>query len=345
VKFLKVPASAAANCVLAHNVFDERGNRLLRKGALLTAQHRELLLQSGHREIYVAQLEASDLGENEAAQRVAAVVAGDGVFSPGAATGRANLKATASGLLRINIDAVNHLNEIDEGITVATLPAFSVVRAKQMVTTVKIIPFAVPQAAVEIIEKFCRTCPPIIRVQALPPRRVGLIVSAHQHRGDENQHERIAAEFTPALQTRLENLGSAIAQKNFVDHEPPDIAQAIRAQLAAGCEMILMISMTAIIDRHDVAPTAIEMSGGLVEHFGVPVDPGNLLLVGYHGATPIIGVPGCVRSPKINAFDLVLPRLLAGDHLTRRELVRLGHGGLLEEIRERHLLREAMEHL
>ena len=345
MKFLKVPAGAAAHCVLAHNVFDERGNRILRKGVLLTAQHGELLLKHGRFEIYVARLEANDLNENEAARRVAAVVAGDGVFSPGAATGRANLKATAPGLLRINIDAVNHLNEIDDGITVATLPAFSVVRAKQMVATVKIIPFAVPQAAVEIIETFCRNCPLIIRVQALPPRRVGVIVSAHQHRGDENQHERIAAEFTPALQTRLEKLGSAIAQKNFAEHEPVEMAQAIRAQLTADCEMVLIVSMTAIIDRHDVVPAAIEMSGGIVEHFGVPVDPGNLLLVGYHGATPIIGVPGCARSPKINAFDLVLPRLLAGDRLTRRDLVRLGHGGLLEEIRERHLLREAMEHL
>jgi len=345
VKFIKVPAGAAVNCILAHNVFDGGGKHILKKGDLLTAHHLERLLALGRYEIYVAQIEESDIGENEAARRIAAAVAGDGVFSPGAATGRANLKATASGLLRINIDAVNHLNEIDDSITVATLPAFSVVRAKQMVATVKIIPFAVPQAAVETIETFCRNCPPMIRVQALPQRRVGLIVSAHQRRGDENQHERIAAEFTPALQTRLGKLGSAIAQNNFAEHEPADIAQAIHAQLTAGCEMILIVSMTAIIDRHDVAPAAIEMSGGRVEHFGVPVDPGNLLLVGYHGATPIIGVPGCCRSPKINAFDIVLPRLLAGDRLTRRELVRLGHGGLLEEIRERHLLREAMEHL
>jgi molybdenum cofactor cytidylyltransferase len=99
--------------------------------------------------------------------------------------------------------------------------------------------------------------------------------------------------------------------------------------------MILIASMTAIIDRHDVVPTAITQAGGVVEHFGVPVDPGNLLLVGYCDATPIIGAPGCVRSPKINAFDLVLPRLLAGERITRHDLIRLGHGGLLEEIRER----------
>ena len=345
MKFLRVPIAEATGCVLAHNMFDAAGRRLFKKGDLLTAPHLERLLALGRHEIYVAQIEGSDIGENEAARRIAAAVAGDGVFSPGVATGRANLKATAPGLLRINVDAVNHLNEIDDGITVATLPAFSVVRAKQMVATVKIIPFAVPQAAVETIETFCRHCPSIIRVQALLPRRVGLIVSAHQHRGDGNQHERIAAEFAPALQTRLEKLGSAITQKNFAEHEPVEMAQAIRAQLAAGSEMILLVSMTAIIDRHDVAPAAIEMSGGAVEHFGVPVDPGNLLLVGYHGATPIVGVPGCARSPKINAFDLVLPRLLAGDRLMRRELVRLGHGGLLEEIRERHLLREAVEHL
>jgi molybdenum cofactor cytidylyltransferase len=130
---------------------------------------------------------------------------------------------------------------------------------------------------------------------------------------------------------------------DFAEHEVADIASAIRRQLLAGCEMIIIVSMTAIIDRHDVVPMAIEQAGGVVEHFGVPVDPGNLLVLGYAGPVPIIGAPGCVRSPKTNAFDLVLPRLLAGEQISRRDLVQLGHGGLLEEIRERHLLREASD--
>ncbi|MGH7601892.1 MAG: molybdopterin-binding protein, partial [bacterium] len=257
---------------------------------------------------------------------------------PHAATGRANLKAAIAGLLRINVEAVDHLNEIDDGITVATLATHAFVRTAQMVATVKIIPFAVPQSAVQTLEEYTRTAESIISVQALPARKVGLIVTTHQ-----DQHQRIAAEFAPALQARLEQLGSAITRTDFAEHEIADIASAIRQQLAAGHEMILIVSMTAIIDRHDVVPMAIAQGSGVVVHFGVPVDPGNLLLIGYAGSVPIIGVPGCVRSPKINAFDLVLPRLLAGERITRHELVRLGHGGLLEEIRERHLLRESID--
>jgi len=140
----------AAGGVLAHHVLE---NRLLKKGALLAAHHIDLLRQPGCDAVYVAKLDSGDIDENEAARRVAAAVAGTGVFSPGAATGRANLKATADGLLRINIAALDHLNEIDDGITLATLPAHSFVREAQMVATVKIIPFAVPQTAVEAIEK------------------------------------------------------------------------------------------------------------------------------------------------------------------------------------------------
>jgi molybdenum cofactor cytidylyltransferase len=338
VKFLRVPIAEATGDVLAHNVHDADGHRVLRKGAVLTAGDVIRLAKLGRDHVYVARLEAGDTGEDEAARCVAAAVAGNGIFSPGAATGRANLKAAFAGLLRVNVEAVDRLNQIDDGITMATLATHSFVRATQMVATVKIIPFAVPDKAVKAAEAYSRSVAPIISVQSLPVRKVGLLVTAHQ-----SQQRRIAAESTPALQARLERLGSSIAQSDFAEHEVDDIAQAIRQQLAARCEMILIVSTTAIIDRHDIVPLAIEQAGGEVEHFGVPVDPGNLLLVGYFAATPLIGVPGCARSTKTNAFDLVLPRLLAGDRISRRDLVRLGHGGLLEEIRERHLLRESID--
>jgi molybdenum cofactor cytidylyltransferase len=338
MKFLRVPISEAAGGVLAHNVIDAEGRRILKKGELLSDRHLGKLAACGRDFVYVAQLDAGDIGEDEAARRVATAVAGPGVFSPHAATGRANLKAMTAGLLRVNVEAIADLNQIDDGIMVATLVTHSFVRAAQMVATVKIIPFAVAQSAVQAVEEYSRSVTPIISVRALPARKVGLIVTAHQ-----NQHQRIAAEFTSALQTRLERLGSTIIQTDFAEHEIADIALMIQRQLAAGHEMILIVSMTAIIDRHDMVPMAIAQAGGVVEHFGVPVDPGNLLLLGYAGFVPIIGAPGCVRSPKINAFDIVLLRLLAGERITRRDLVRLGHGGLLEEIRERRLLREAID--
>jgi molybdenum cofactor cytidylyltransferase len=362
VKFLRVPITEAAGCVLAHNVHDARDRCLFKKGALLSTRDIARIMSLGRDFVYVAKLEPGDIGEDEAARRIAAAVTGPGTFSPGAATGRANVKAATAGLLRINVEAIHYLNDIDDGITVATLSTCSCVRASQMVATIKIIPFAVSQNGVEEVERFAGTVAPILTVTALPARKVGLIVTAfmalpqkdHRDRDDQasrlesrvtnstreslcltatdqSQHELIAAEFAPALLMRLERLGSSLHRQDFAEHEVEAIARAIGSQLAAGCEMILIVGMTAIIDRHDVVPSAIEMAGGVVEHFGVPVDPGNLLLVAYRGSVPILGVPGCARSPKTNAFDLVLPRLLAGERITRRDLVRLGHGGLLEK--------------
>jgi molybdenum cofactor cytidylyltransferase len=352
MKFLRVPIAEAVGEVIAHNFFDARGRRVASKGEVLTAEIAGSLAALGREFVYVARLAAEDLGENEAAQRVAAEVKGPGIFTPRAATGRANLKATAGGLLRLKVKAIDALNEIDDGITIMTLPNHSPVASAQLVATVKIIPFAVPRQSIEAVEKFAKGEAPVLSVQDLPARRVGLIVTAHQSASLSepsskevlmSQHERLLSEFVPALQARLEQSGSSLSRTDFADHEAEDIARAIERQLAGRCEMILIASMTAIIDRRDVVPTAIEQIGGKVEHFGVPVDPGNLLLLGYCENVPVIGVPGCARSPKRNAFDLVLPRLLAGDHLTRRDLVCLGHGGLFEEIRERHLPREELE--
>lgn len=173
MRFLRLPISQAAGSVLAHNVTDAEGRRILKKGELLSDRNLGKLTAGGRDFVYVAQFAADDVGEDEAARRVAAAVAGPGVFSPHAATGRANLKATTAGLLRVNVEAIDDLNQIDDGITVATLVTHSFVRAAQMVATVKIIPFAVAQRAVQAVEEYSRTAAPIISIQALPARKVG----------------------------------------------------------------------------------------------------------------------------------------------------------------------------
>ena len=117
------------------------------------------------------------------------------------------------------------------------------------------------------------------------------------------------------------------------------LAAAIERQLRAGIELVLLAGETAIMDRHDIAPRAVELAGGEVVCFGAPVDPGNLLMIGYVGSVPVIGAPGCARSPKRNIVDLVLPRLLVGERLERRDIVAMGHGGLLEDVPERPMPR------
>jgi molybdenum cofactor cytidylyltransferase len=192
----------------------------------------------------------------------------------------------------------------------------------------------VPAATVARATGVCSAGGPILWTNPLPERAVSLILS-----GTPSVRERVMGDFEPPLSARVEALGSAIRSVDFVPLEDEageaTLAEALRREQAAGAGLIVLAGETAIMDRHDIAPRAIERAGGEVTCFGAPVDPGNLLLVGYLGETPILGAPGCARSRKVNVVDWVLPRLLAGDRLTRADIVALGAGGLLEDVPER----------
>jgi molybdenum cofactor cytidylyltransferase len=200
------------------------------------------------------------------------------------------------------------------------------------VATVKVIPYALPADTVASAEACAREGR--LRVDPFPPRRVSLLLS-----GSTPARERVLRDFIPPLQRRVEGLGSSLCAVEFVALEDEAgeaaLADALRRAVSGGAGLVLLAGETAIVDRHDIAPRALERAGGEVVAFGAPVDPGNLLLLGRLGTVPVVGAPGCARSPRENVVDAVLPRLLAGDALTRADLVALGHGGLLEDVPER----------
>jgi molybdenum cofactor cytidylyltransferase len=210
-----------------------------------------------------------------------------------------------------------------------------------MVATVKIIPYAMPESVLCAAETIARESGPIVRVDALSPRTVGMILS-----GSSSIQQRLISDFAP-LRERIEHLGSSITRIDFVALDEAEdemaLAEMLKQQVASGIEIILLAGETAIMDRHDIVPRAVERAGGKVESVGAPVDPGNLLLLAYLGEVPVVGAPGCARSRKINIVDWVLPRLLVGDHLTRRNIVELGHGGLLQDVNERGMPRDRKE--
>jgi molybdenum cofactor cytidylyltransferase len=162
--------------------------------------------------------------------------------------------------------------------------------------------------------------------------------------GAASARERIVADFDAPIAARIAKLGGALTQRAFIPLEDEAgeaaLALALTELRAAGCDLIILAGETAIMDREDIAPRAITRAGGEVTVLGAPVDPGNLLMVGYLGTVPVLGAPGCARSNKANVIDWVLPRLCAGDRLTQRDMVVLGVGGLLEEIAERPMPRE-----
>ena len=344
MKFAPIPLTQAEGKILGHNVSDATGRRILRKGKPLTAVDVARLRELGRETIYAALPEAGDVAENEAAQRIAQAVIGDHFRLSKALTGRCNIHATTLGLLRVDEARLLQIN-LCEAVTLGTLPNHAVVTPDKMVATLKIVAYGVPESVVreaETIGQFGLTghgrVSPLLRIDPLYPRRVGLILS-----GNTAVREKIVNGFDKALRPRLESWGSQLEQVAFVPLEDEtgerELAALLAQQVAEGMEMIILAGETAIMDRHDIAPRAVERAGGRVTCFGAPVDPGNLLMLARLGDVPIVGAPGCARSPKQNIVDIVLPRLLAGDYLTRMDIVRLGLGGMIEDVPERPLPR------
>ncbi len=328
MQFGSVPTASAAGAILAHGV--RVGEKRFKKGRLLTAADLTELETGGIRMLAVARLEAGDVGEDEAASRVAALCGGGGVRIGAAFTGRVNLYAMSDGLAVIDAAAIDAANAIDEAITVATVPPFTRLAKGQMLATVKIIPFAAPEAALRAVETLLRDSGPPIGMRPFRSCRAALISTVLP-----DTKPSLLDKNRTALEERLTSLGSSLVLERRVAHESGALAKAIGEAAAAGTDPILVFGASAITDRRDVIPAAIVEAGGTVDHFGMPVDPGNLLLLGGLRGSTVVGLPSCARSPKLNGFDFVLWRLLAGLPVGPKELAGMGVGGLLTEIATR----------
>jgi molybdenum cofactor cytidylyltransferase len=331
--FADLPVDDCIGAVLAHALRD--GGVSFKKGRILSAADIAAIKQSGRRTVTVARLEADDVGEDAAAAALGALLGAEGLRVEAPFTGRVNLYARSSGILRIDAAQVDAINEVDEAITLATLADYAAMEPDQMAATVKIIPFAVKRAALDACLAIARQ-KPLLSFHPFRSRKVALI-----------QTELAAVKPTLLDKTvavtnrRLAAMGGGDAVDLRAPHEPVALGKVIGGALADGAGIVLVMGGSAIIDRRDVIPAAIERSGGKVLQFGMPVDPGNLILLGDVRGTPIVGLPGCARTPKLNGFDWVLQRLMADIPVTARDLRRMGAGGLLNEIPARGQPRDA----
>jgi molybdenum cofactor cytidylyltransferase len=325
VKFGKAPLAGAAGAVLGHTLRLPDG-RVLKKGHRLTAPDLEALGRAGHAEVVCARLGPGDLGEDEAAGRLARAAAGGGVRAAEAATGRANLFATWPGLLVVDRAAVDAANALDESLTLATLPPLARVAAGDVVATVKVIPFAAEARAVEGCARALAAGGGALAVRPFRPCAAGLVLTRLP-----GVPEALLDRGAEAQRRRVERLGGAVAREVRCDHDEAALAAALASLAGEGRSPILVLGASAIADRSDVVPAAVERAGGRVVHFGMPVDPGNLLLLAAVGGSAVLGVPGCARSLKPSGFDWALERVAAGLPLGRAEIVAMGVGGLLVE--------------
>lgn len=303
-----------------------RPGLVLKKGRVLSAADVAALREAGYVEILAAQLAEGDIGEDEAASRVAQAAAGSGLRCAEASTGRCNLHADRAGLLRVDAARVHALNGIDEAVTLATLPDFSPVAADALLATVKIIPFAVEGTVVARCLKAVQGG--VVSVQPFDPARVqvGLVLSRLP-----SVPESLLDRAAGSQRVRAERLGGRIVAELRCPHDEQAVAAALRTLASQGCSQLWVLGASAIVDRSDVIPQAVSELGGHIEHFGMPVDPGNLLLLARLGETPVLGVPGCARSLRRSGFDWVIERLACGIAVGAAEVRAMGVGGLLSE--------------
>src|SRR5258707_316955 len=331
MRFGIFPLAEAEGAILVHSL--RAGGRLFKKGRLLGKAELDALAAAGIVAVTAAGLEPGDVPEDVAATRVAAALARDGIRLSAAFTGRTNLYALSSGLVVLNPAGIDAVNLIDESVTVATLAPHAVVAPGEMVATVKVIPYAAPAWAVDAAAKAAMDA--TIRVARFLPMRVAL-VSTHL----PGQKPSLLDKNRSALEMRLAPLGGTLILERRTPHAAGVVADALAAPEAAGAELLFVFGASAITDRRDVIPAGIVAAGGEVSHFGMPVDPGNLLLLGSLRGKPVIGLPSCARSPKVDGFDFFLQRLFARPPVGSEDLMRMGVGGLLQEIPTRPQPRE-----
>ena len=330
MKFGPVAVAASAGTITAHTIKLTNGV-IVRKGEWITPAHQASLEAAGIAHVVAAELDPGDVHEDEAARRLASFCAGANLRIDVASTGRCNLFAEATGLVTLDAAVVDAVNAVDESITLATLPALQRVYAGDMVATVKIIPFAVAGADLEAAVR--AATPGCLAVAPFRALRVGVVSTL------------LPALKTTVVDKTLRIFADRVAPARVVIHRElrvPHEADALRRallELTPESDLVVVFGASAITDRRDVIPTALQGAGGRIEHLGMPVDPGNLLLLGelYDGdrVLPMLGAPGCARSPKANGFDFVLDRILSGVPVRAADIRRMGAGGLLMEILSR----------
>ncbi len=331
--FGEMPVAKAEGAILAHSVKHAGG--MYKKGRVLSPDDIAALEASGIATVFAARLEPGDVAEDKAAAAVAQVVGGSGTAAQAPFTGRANLHAALRGLAIVDQERVRALNRLHESLTLATVQPFAIVEQREMVATVKVIPFAVPRNVLEKALAIIGT-EPLVRVAAFRNKRAGLIITRLPQTKPS-----IIVKSEESMRERISGLDGTLAEVRVVPHAVDEVTAAIAGLKDRACDPILVFGASAIVDRGDIIPMAVMKAGGEVVHLGMPVDPGNLMMFGRLSETPVIGVPSCARSPKLNGFDWVLARVMADVPVSAEDIMDMGAGGLLAEIPSRPSPREA----
>jgi len=324
-----IPVEQAVGMVLPHDITEIRSEefkgRAFRKGHIIKAEDIERLKSLGKEHIYVLELGEDDIHENEAAELMAAALAGSGTLVSGEPVeGKLNIVAAHDGLLKVEVEALYQFNLLGE-VMCATLHSNTPVKKGEQLAGTRLIPLVSKRGIVNVAVEIAEKAGGILRVAQLRQARAGLIIT-----GNEVFHGRIKDAFEPVLRQKLEKLGSEVIAVRFAPDNVETIAAEIKACLNAGADLIIT-SGGMSVDPDDVTRQGIARAGAQKIVYGSPVLPGAMFLVGYIGEVPVLGLPACGMFHRITIFDLILPRVLCGEKITRQDIARLGHGGLCRQ--------------
>lgn len=318
-----VPVQEAVGMVLCHDmtriVPGETKGPAFRKGHVIAPEDIPTLLEIGKEHVYVLNLEKGKVHENEAARRIARAAAGPGVTLSEVCEGRINFTASP-GLLDVNVEALNRINSIEE-VVLATMHDGQQITEPRDVAGTRVVPLVVDEAKIERVEAICAEYPYVVGVRPFVPRKVGLVTT-----GSEVYEGRIKDKFGPVIRKKFSTLGSTVMDQRLSSDDPAMTRDAIMSFIAEGAEMVVVTGGMSV-DPDDQTPTAIRATGAEVITYGSPTFPGVMFLYADLDGVPILGLPGCVMYYRASIFDLVVPRLLAGEKVTREDIVAMGHGG------------------
>ena len=331
--FATLPLDEAKGCILAQS--QRLDGKMLRKGSVIDDTALAALREAGRTEITAVRLQPGDVPEDIAAHRLAETLITPLIARSRAATGRVNLSAEVPGLLRVNTAKVDQLNAIDESLTLGTLPDYAVMTPKELLATIKIIPFAVSGNILAVAEALARQGSPALTLHPFQALKVGLILTELPGMKDS-----VAEKTIEVTTARVTALTGTVLPAIRCKHEESAIVTALGHLEKLGADIFLIAGASAVVDREDVCPAAIVRAGGEILHFGMPVDPGNQICLARIREKPALVLPGCARSPKLNGIDFVLTRLFAGIKVTPADVMRMGVGGLLKEMDNRPMPRE-----
>jgi molybdenum cofactor synthesis domain-containing protein len=320
-----VPVYEAEGMVLCHDITEivpgKVKGRAFKKGHIVRSKDIPKLLDLGKEHLYVWEVNENVLHEDDAAMRIAKAAAGPGITLKEPVEGKVELVAATAGLLKINTRALEEINAISE-VVLASIHSNQLVPTGKVVAGCRVVPLVIDTDKICSVEKIGQSCFPIVEIKSLRSLKVGIVTT-----GSEVFHGRIQDRFGPVLNRKITELGSQVLRQIFADDNVAMIAEAIQPLIQEGAEMILTTGGMSV-DPDDVTPAGIRAAGGRVVVYGAPVLPGSMFMLAYIGNVPVLGLPGCVMYHKTTVFDLVAPRISAGEEITRKDVARFAHGGL-----------------